>query len=197
MQEKNFNFKSVKSQPKPKTCFNTSNNNNSNYRCHYNYNNTNRERTNILLDERNNSNANDSMSKYINNIYEDKITKLKDEIKELRSDKERIKSNLVLFISLIKKYSDKLLILFEKIKLNNYEHKEILNTFFNLNDFIEKIKTNNFTLEDDINIKKLFVQNTLNESREIEKNINEIISKYERKINIIINQNKEPLSCIA
>ena len=191
LQEKNFNFKSIKSQHKPKTCFNTSNNNNNNFRSHYNYNNTNRERTKIILDERNNSNANDSMTKYINNIYEDKISKLKEEIKELRNDKEKIRSNLVLFISLIKKYSDKLAILFEKIKLNSYEHKEILNTFFNLNDFIEKIKTNNFTLEDDINIKKLFVQNTLNESKEIEKNINEIISKYERKINIINNQNKE------
>ena len=195
LQQKNFNYKSIKSQHKPKTCFNTSNNNN-NYKYHYNYNNTNRERTKILLDERNSSNINDSMSKYINNIYEDKITKLKEEIKELRNDKEKIKSNLVLFISLVKKYSDKLSILFEKIKLNNYEHQEILNTFFNLNDFIEKIKTNNFTLEDNINIKKLFVQNTINESEEIEKNINEIISKYERKINIINEQNKEFLTKI-
>ena len=89
---------------KIKTSFNTSNNNNTNFK-YFGYNNTNRERTNLLFDERNNSNINDSMSKYINNIYEDKITKLKDEIKELKQEKEKIKSNLVLFISLIKKYS--------------------------------------------------------------------------------------------
>jgi hypothetical protein len=123
---------------KIKTSFNISNNNNTNFK-YFGYNNTNRERTNLLFDERNNSNINDSMSKYINNIYEDKITKLKDEIKELKQEKEKIKSNLVLFISLIKKYSNKLSILFDKNNINNYENKEIMQTFFSLNDFIEKI----------------------------------------------------------
>ena len=114
---------------KIKTSFNISNNNNTNFK-YFGYNNTNRERTNLLFDERNNSNINDSMSKYINNIYEDKITKLKDEIKELKQEKEKIKSNLVLFISLIKKYSNKLSILFDKNNINNYENKEIMQTFF-------------------------------------------------------------------
>ena len=131
------------------------------------------------------------MSKYINVVYEDKITKLKEEIKKLRQKKENIKSNLLLFISLIKKYSNKLTILFEKIKLNNYEHEEIMSTFLNLNDFIEKIEINNFTLEDNINIKKLVEFNNLNQSQEIEKNVNEIISKYEKKINILNKQNNE------
>ena len=131
------------------------------------------------------------MSKYINVVYEDKITKLKEEIKKLRQKKENIKSNLLLFISLIKKYSNKLTILFEKIKLNNYEHEEIMSTFLNLNDFIEKIEINNFTLEDDINLKKLVELNSLNQSQEIEKNVNEIISKYEKKINILNKQNNE------
>jgi hypothetical protein len=136
---------------KIKTSFNISNNNNTNFK-YFGYNNTNRERTNLLFDERNNSNINDSMSKYINNIYEDKITKLKDEIKELKQEKEKIKSNLVLFISLIKKYSNKLSILFDKNNINNYENKEIMQTFFSLNDFIEKIEINNFSIEDNINI---------------------------------------------
>ena len=131
------------------------------------------------------------MSKYINYIYEEKITRLKEEIKMLRNDKEKIKSNLVLFISLIKKYLNKLSLLFEKIKINNYEHKEILNTFYNLTDFIEKIEANNLTLEDNMNLKKFYFQNSLNETQEIEKNINEIISKYEKKIDIINNLNKE------
>ena len=131
------------------------------------------------------------MSKYINVVYEDKITKLKEEIKKLRQKKENIKSNLLLFISLIKKYSNKLTILFEKIKLNNYEHEEIMSTFLNLNDFIEKIEINNFTLEDNINLKKLVELNSLNQSQEIEKNVNEIISKYEKKINILNKQNNE------
>ena len=96
-----------------------------------------------------------------------------------------------MFISLIKKYSNKLTILFEKIKLNNYEHEEIMSTFLNLNDFIEKIEINNFTLEDNINIKKLVELNNLNQSQEIEKNVNEIISKYEKKINILNKQNNE------
>ena len=132
------------------------------------------------------------MSKYINVIYEDKITKLKEEIKKLKKEKENNKLNLVLLISLIKKYSNKLSLLFEKIKLsNNYEYKEIIATFLNLNDFIEKIEINNFSLEDNLNIKKLVAQSGIDESQEIEKNINEIISKYERKINILNKQNKE------
>ena len=45
-------------------------------------------------------------------------------------------------------------------------------------------------------MEKLFAQNSLNESQEIEKNVNEIISKYERKINIIKNQNKEMIEKI-
>ena len=193
LQEKNLNYKLVKYQNKPKTCFNTSSNNNSNKSsCRFNYNyNTNRERTRIIFDERNSSNVNDSMSKYINVVYEDKINKLKEEIKELRNDKENIKSCLILFISMVKKYSNKLSFLLENINLNNYEHEQIISIFFNLNEFIEKIETNNFNLEDNINMKKLFAQNSLNESQEIEKNVNEIISKYERKINIIKNQNKE------
>ena len=59
---------------KIKTSFNISNNNNTNFK-YFGYNNTNRERTNLLFDERNNSNINDSMSKYIiiiNNIYKSK-----------------------------------------------------------------------------------------------------------------------------
>jgi hypothetical protein len=134
------------------------------------------------------------MSKYINNIYEDKITKLKDEIKELKQEKEKIKSNLVLFISLIKKYSNKLSILFDKNNINNYENKEIMQTFFSLNDFIEKIEINNFSIEDNIKIKKLFALNDINESEEIEKNVNDIITKYEAKINILMRQNKEILA---
>ena len=39
------------------------------------------------------------MSKYINVIYEDKITKLKEEIKKLKKEKENNKLNLVLLIS--------------------------------------------------------------------------------------------------
>ena len=178
---------------KIKTSFNISNNNNTNFK-YFGYNNTNRERTNLLFDERNNSNINDSMSKYINNIYEDKITKLKDEIKELKQEKEKIKSNLVLFISLIKKYSNKLSILFDKNNINNYENKEIMQTFFSLNDFIEKIEINNFSIEDNIKIKKLFALNDINESEEIEKNVNDIITKYEAKINILMRQNKEILA---
>ena len=132
------------------------------------------------------------MSKYINVIYEDKITKLKEEIKKLKKEKENNKLNLVLLISLIKKYSNKLSLLFEKIKLsNNYEYKEIIATFLNLNDFIEKIEINNFSLEDNLNIKKLVAQSGIDESQEIEQNINEIISKYERKINILNKQTKE------
>ena len=195
-QEKNLNYKLIKYQNKPRTCFNTSNNNNKNSgKLNYNYN-TNRERTKIIFDEKNNSNVNDSMSKYINVVYEDKINKLKEEIKELKNDKKKIKSCLILFISIIKKYSNKLYFLLEKIKLDNYEHEEIISIFFNLNDFIEKIEVNNFTLEDNINMEKLFAQNSLNESQEIEKNVNEIISKYERKINIIKNQNKEMIEKI-
>ena len=136
------------------------------------------------------------MNKYINVVYEDKINKLKEEIKELKNDKKKIKSCLILFISIIKKYSNKLYFLLEKIKLDNYEHEEIISIFFNLNDFIEKIEVNNFTLEDNINMEKLFAQNSLNESQEIEKNVNAIISKYERKINIIKNQNKEMIEKI-
>ena len=60
------------------------------------------------------------MSKYINVVYEDKINKLKEEIKELKNDKKKIKSCLILFISIIKKYSNKLYFLLEKIKLRNY-----------------------------------------------------------------------------
>ena len=131
------------------------------------------------------------MSKYINIIYEEKITKLKEELKEIGNEKEKIKANFVLFVSLIKKYSNKLSFLFDKIKINNYEHEQILSTFFNLNEFIGGVENNNFSIEDKINIKKLISQNSIDESQEIEKNINEIISKYEKKINILEKQNKE------
>ena len=159
-QEKNLNYKLIKYQNKPRTCFNTSNNNNNKNSGKLNYNyNKNRERTKININKKNNSNVNDSMSKYINVVYEDKINKLKEEIKELKNDKKKIKSCLILFISIIKKYSNKLYFLLEKIKLDNYEHEEIISIFFNLNDFIEKIEVNNFTLEDNINMEKLFAQN--------------------------------------
>ena len=180
---------------KPKTCFNTMNNNNSNY-------NTNREIINLLENKNksqniindNISNPNDSMNKYINLIYEEKINKLKEEMKEMKKEKEKRKENMVLFITLIKKYSNKLFFLIEKIKNNNYnsEYNNIITTLYNLNDFIEKIESNNFSLEDNINQKKLFYQ-SINDSKEIEKNINEIISKYEKKINILNEHNKEML----
>ena len=131
------------------------------------------------------------MSKYINNIYEDKIAKLKEDIKILKQDKEKIKSNFVLFVSLIKKYSSKLYILFDKNKNNFNETQDILNTLYNLNEFIEKIEINNFSIKDNIKMEKIFAQNSIIESQEIEKNINEIISKYETKINILYKQNKE------
>ena len=186
---------------KPKTCFNTSNNNTINQN-HYN---TNREKTNLLfeninknksLNSRNdNTNiSNDSMNKYINLIYEDQITKLKDDIKEIKKEKEKIKDNIKLFIILIKKYSNKLYYLIEKIKNNmtnnSINFNDIITTLYNLNDFIEKIETNNFTLEDNIYQNKLYYQ-SINDSQEIEKNINEIISKYEKKISILERQNKE------
>ena len=131
------------------------------------------------------------MSKYINNIYEDKIAKLKEDIKILKQDKEKIKSNFVLFVSLIEKYSSKLYILFDKNKNNFNETQDILNTLYNLNEFIEKIEINNFSIEDNIKMEKIFAQNSIIESQEIEKNINEIISKYETKINILYKQNRE------
>jgi hypothetical protein len=165
----------------------------------YNYfrnNQTNREKCGVIYEEKNNSNVNDSMSKYINNIYEDKITKLKEDIKILKQDKERTKSNFILFVSLIKKYANKLYILFYKNKNNNYEPEEIMNTLFSLNEFIEKIEINNFSVEENIKIEKIFAQNSLIESQEIEKNINEIISKYEMKINILNKQNEEMLEKI-
>jgi len=192
-QEKKNNY--YKGTAKIKTCFNTSNSskrdkNNKNYHYHR-YNHINREKYDIIFDEKNNSNINDSMNKYINNIYEDKIAKLKEEIKVLKQDKEKIKSNLVMFVSLIKKYVSKLYILFDKNKINNYEPQEIMNTLFNLNEFIEKNEINNFSIEDNIKMEKLLAQNCLKESEEIENNINEIITKYEMKINILYKQNKE------
>ena len=192
--------KYYKCNQKIRTCFNTSNNtnrdiNNKNYNCYRN-NHINRQKYNVIYEEKNNSNINDSMSKYINNVYEDKISKLKEDIKTLKKDKERTKSNLVLIISLIKKYANKLYLLFDKNDNNNYEPQEIMNTLFNLNEFIEKIEINNFSIEDNIKIKKIFEQNCLFESQEIEKNINEIISKYETKINILNKKNKEMLQKI-
>ena len=71
-----------------------------------------------------------------------------------------------------------------------------MNTLFSLNEFIEKIEINNFSVEENIKIEKIFAQNSLIESQEIEKNINEIISKYEMKINILNEQNEEMLEKI-
>ena len=168
---------------KPKTCFNTMNNNNSNY-------NTNREIINLLENKNksqniineNISNPNDSMNKYINLIYEEKINKLKEEMKEMKKEKEKRKENMVLFITLIKKYSNKLFFLIEKIKNNNYnsEYNDIITTLYNLNDFIEKIESNNFTLEDNINQKKLFYQ-SINDSKEIEKILTKLYLNTKKK----------------
>jgi hypothetical protein len=194
--------KKSKCNSKIRTCFNTFNTsnyankdiNNKNYN-YFRKNFTNRDKYNIIYEEKNNSNVNNSMSKYINNIYEEKISKLKEDIKILKQDKESTKSNMVLFVSLIKKYVKKLYILFDKNN-NNYEPQEIMNTLFNLNEFIEKIEINNFSTEDNIKIEKIFSQKYLFESQEIEKNINEIISKYEKKINILNKQKKEMLQKI-
>ena len=192
--------KKNKCNSKIRKSFNTSSNTNRDIK-NKNYNNfrnnqINREKYNIIYEEKNNSNVNDSISKYINNIYEDKITKLKEDIKILKQDKERTKSNFILFVSLIKKFANKLYILFDKNKNNNYEPEEIMNTLFSLNEFIEKIEINNFSVEENIKIEKIFAQNSLIESQEIEKNINEIISKYEMKINILNEQNEEMLEKI-
>jgi len=194
--------KKSKCNSKIRTCFNTFNTsnfankdiNNKNYN-YFRKNFTNRDKYNIIYEEKNNSNVNNSMSKYINNIYEEKISKLKEDIKLLKQDKESTKSNMALFVSLIKKYVKKLYILFDKNN-NNYEPQEIMNTLFNLNEFIEKIEINNFSTEDNIKIEKIFSQKYLFESQEIEKNINEIISKYEKKINILNKQKKEMLQKI-
>ena len=172
---------------------------------------TNRELINFLEGKNNSNNTNETnigvrgtTKKYNKLIYENKISQLETEINELKYKKEKIKENLIKFFTLIKKYSYKLSSLTKNLTNEN-------NSFISSSNFKEiksllsnliKILNNPKLIEEIFEIKNFsnninnnIFSNTNKSNKDIleeyKNGVDEIISKYEKKINIINKENEE------
>ena len=165
-----------------------------------------------------------------NILYKNKISKLETEINELKYNKEKIRENLYLFFTLIKKYSHKLSSLTNNFNNNNSfispsNYKELKSILLNLNKAINNPKLNEEILEfqnnnniydtGNININSNIdntnninnINNNNNTSlltnndkidklEEYKNNVEEIISKYEKKIDILNKENEDYINKI-
>lgn len=154
-------------------------------------------------------NINDEQNNII--FYENKISKLETEINELRLNKEKIQENLSFFLALIKKYSNKLLslannstndpIIYKEIKLNIFNLSKTLNNpklsedlflspgndkFFSSEDFIN-LENNNNNAPFNSNSNR----NKNDKLEEYKNGVEEIISKYEKKIDLLKKENED------
>ena len=188
-------------------------------RTKYNFNtscnNTNREIINLFeennnRDKKNNNNMNEK-EKDNNLFYENKISKLETEINELKNDKEKMRENLYLFLTLIRKYSHKLSSLTKNFSNNPSSFQEIKSILFNLNKTINNPKLNedildicengildnkwNFnnknTLNDDDISLETDKENISERLEEYKNSVEEIISKYEKKIDILKRESED------
>ena len=175
-------------------------------------NNTNREILN-LLEEKNSANITNRMNLNDNNCnnlkYESRISKLETEINELKFSKEKIKENLIPFLFLVKKYSSKLSTITKNFTSDNSfltpdNYKEIILIINNLSKVLNNPQLNRdiyqiagfskFFCPDNSLQNEITCQtnndNTNKESLEDFKNsVEEIINKYEKKINILNEEN--------
>ena len=165
-----------------------------------------------------------------NILYKNKISKLETEINELKYDKEKMRENLSLFFTLIKKYSHKLSSLTNNFNNNNSfispsNYKELKSILLNLNKAINNPKLNEEILEfrnnnniydtGNINLNSNIhntnnINNTNNNNNtslltnndkidkleEYKNNVEEIISKYEKKIDILNKENEDYINKI-
>ena len=182
-------------------------------------NKTNEDKNN-LIDGKNNTiggktcKNDENINKYYNLIYENKISKLESEIYDLKIKKQTLKENIIIFLDSIKKYSYKLSSLIENIfnvnnSLNSIDFQEIKLTIFNFNNFLNNEKLNEDYFEmthfEDFfdNDENKQTQNTANNTNndiynknkdileEYKIGLEEIISKYEKKIKIISGEKDE------
>ena len=159
-----------------------------------------------------NVNTNTNKNKYYNLLYENKMSKLESEIFELKNYKQTMKQNLILFLNLLKKYSCKISSITENISddissLTPNDYKEIKFILFHLQKILNNPKLNEETFEssqcsrlfsgypedDDMTQNNTNNDTSYNDNKEV---IDEIISKYEKKIKIIDNENKDMLNKI-
>ena len=159
-----------------------------------------------------NMNTNTNKNKYYNLLYENKMSKLESEIFELKNYKQTMKQNLILFLNLLKKYSCKISSITENISddissLTPNDYKEIKFILFHLQKILNNPKLNEETFEssqcsrlfsgypedDDMTQNNTNNDTSYNDNKEV---IDEIISKYEKKIKIIDNENKDMLNKI-
>ena len=159
-----------------------------------------------------NVNTNTNKNKYYNLLYENKMSKLESEIFELKNYKQTMKQNLILFLNLLKKYSCKISSITENISddissLTPNDYKEIKFILFHLQKMLNNPKLNEETFEssqcsrlfsgypddDDMTQNNTNNDTSYNDNKEV---IDEIISKYEKKIKIINNENKDMLNKI-
>ena len=177
----------------------------------------------IINKEKNDNNDNNNI------LYKNKISKLETEINELKYDKEKMRENLSLFFTLIKKYSHKLSSLTNNFNNNNSfispsNYKELKSILLNLNKAINnpilneeilEFQNNNIYDTGNININSI-IQNTNNinnknnnnntslltnndkidKLEEYKNNVEEIISKYEKKIDILNKENEDYINKI-
>ena len=157
-----------------------------------------------------NTYMNTNKNKYYNLLYENKMTKLESEIYELKNYKQTMKQNLILFLKLLKNYSFKISSITENISddissLTPNDFKEIKFILFHLQKMLNNPKLNEETFEssqcsrffsgyplddDDLTQNNTNTNNdsSYNDKKEV---IEEIITKYEKKIKIIENENKD------
>ena len=145
-----------------------------------------------------------------NILYENKISKLETEINELKYNKEKIRENLYLFFTLIRKYSQKLSSLTKNFSNEPSIYNKIKSVLFNLSKILGNTKLNeeilniheNTNFYENLNINNIQNNNnitldtnnniTTDRLEEYKKGVEEIISKYEKKINIL-NKEKEDI----
>ena len=152
-------------------------------------------------------NLNDNNCKNLK--YESRISKLETEINELKFSKEKIKENLIPFLFLVKKYSSKLSTITKNFTSDNSfltpdNYKEIILIINNLSKVLNNPQLNRdiyqiagfskFFCPDNSLQNEITCQtnndNTNKESLEDFKNsVEEIINKYEKKINILNEEN--------
>ena len=167
---------------------------------------------NDYIDTYMNTNTNTNKNKYYNLLYENKMSKLESEIYELKNYKQTMKQNLILFLNLLKKYSFKISAITENISddissLTPNDYKDLKFILSHLQKMLNNPKLNEESFEsphcsclftgylddDDLTQNNTNNDTSYNDNKEV---IDEIISKYEKKIKIIDNENKDMLKKI-
>ena len=167
--------------------------------------------TNHISNIENNINMDKNNYEPNNNIlYENKISKLETEINELKFNKKKMRESLAIFFTLIKKYSNKLLSLANNNLIDSKIYKEIKANIFNLNKTLNSLKLSEgifyspgngdfFNIRDLINLENknnIAFGTNLNSNRndkleEYKNGVEEIISKFEKKIDLLQKENED------